>query len=262
MPPVQGRTLGLASADLEGEVSLVNVFASWCTACREEHPLFMRLRTEGVVPLHGLNYRDQPEDTAHWLDILGYFQLIDGPAPPFELMGAGAKAVTLAGFSDKVVVLHFVYASCPDVCPLHAEKIADVQAKINLSPMKDMVQFVTITTDPEKDTADVLAGYGPAHGLDLANWTFLTTLPGQAEDSTRDLAGAFGHSFTEGEDGYQTHGVVTHVIDRGGRWAANFHGLRFASVNLVLYINGLINNASAPDSEAEPGMWDWVKDLF
>jgi len=34
LPPVQGRTLGLASADLKGEVSLVNVFASWCTACR------------------------------------------------------------------------------------------------------------------------------------------------------------------------------------------------------------------------------------
>ena len=71
LPPVQGRTLGLASADLEGEVSLVNVFASWCTACREEHSLFMRLRAEGVVPLHGLNYRDQPEDAARWLDTLG-----------------------------------------------------------------------------------------------------------------------------------------------------------------------------------------------
>jgi protein SCO1/2 len=191
-----------------------------------------------------------------------YFQLIDRPAPTFELMGAGEKAVSLDDFRDKVVVLHFVYASCPDVCPLHAEKLADVQNKINLSPMKDKVQFVTITTDPEKDTADVLAGYGPAHGFDPANWAFLTTLPGQAEDSTRALAGTFGHSFTEGEDGYQTHGVVTHVIDRGGRWAANFHGLRFASVNMVLYINGLINNAAAPKQEAEPGMWDWVKDLF
>src|SRR3546814_15291141 len=36
LPPVQGRTRGLASADLKGEVSLVNVFASWCVACREE----------------------------------------------------------------------------------------------------------------------------------------------------------------------------------------------------------------------------------
>jgi protein SCO1/2 len=191
-----------------------------------------------------------------------YFQPIDRPAPAFELMGAGEKVVTLADFSERVLVLHFVYASCPDVCPLHAEKLADVQAKINLSPMKDMVQFVTITTDPEKDTPDVLTGYGPAHGLDPANWTFLTTLPDQAESSTRALAEAFGHSFTEGEDGYQTHGVVTHVIDRGGRWAANFHGLRFESVNMVLYINGLINNATAPNPKPEPSLWDRVKDLF
>jgi cytochrome c biogenesis protein CcmG/thiol:disulfide interchange protein DsbE len=64
LPPVQGRALGLSSADLNGEVSLVNVFASWCTACRDEHPLFMQLEKEGVVPLHGLNYKDRPEDAA------------------------------------------------------------------------------------------------------------------------------------------------------------------------------------------------------
>jgi len=191
-----------------------------------------------------------------------YFQLIDEPAPAFELAGVGGKRVTLADFSDKVVVLHFVYAGCPDVCPLHAEKLADVQAKVNLSPMKDMVQFITITTDPENDTAEVLGDYGPAHGFDPANWTFLTTLPSQAEGTTRALAKTFGHRFTEGEDGYQTHGVVTHVIDRGGRWAANFHGLRFESVNQVLYINGLINNAAAPPPKPEPGVLDWVKDLF
>ena len=71
LPPVQGRTLGLSDGDLEGEVSLVNVFASWCTACRDEHPLFMRLATDGVVPLHGLNYKDRPDDAAGWLDSLG-----------------------------------------------------------------------------------------------------------------------------------------------------------------------------------------------
>lgn len=71
LPPVQGRTLGLSSADLKGEVSLVNVFASWCTACREEHPLFMQLKADDVVPIHGLNHRDRPEDAARWLDDLG-----------------------------------------------------------------------------------------------------------------------------------------------------------------------------------------------
>lgn len=71
LPPVEGRTLGLSSADLKGEVSLVNVFASWCTACRYEHSLFMRLQAEGTVPIHGLNYKDKPADAAQWLDTLG-----------------------------------------------------------------------------------------------------------------------------------------------------------------------------------------------
>jgi cytochrome c biogenesis protein CcmG/thiol:disulfide interchange protein DsbE len=71
LPPVKGRTLGLSSADLKGEVSLVNVFASWCTACRYEHPIFMRLKQDGVVPVHGLNYKDKPDDAAQWLDTLG-----------------------------------------------------------------------------------------------------------------------------------------------------------------------------------------------
>jgi len=71
LPPVKGRTLGLASADLNGEVSLVNVFASWCTACREEHPVFMHLNAAGIVPVHGLNYKDQPDDAERWLDTAG-----------------------------------------------------------------------------------------------------------------------------------------------------------------------------------------------
>ena len=71
LPPVEGRTLGLSSADLRGEVSLVNVFASWCVACRAEHPLFMRLARDKAVPIHGLNYKDRPEDAARWLNTLG-----------------------------------------------------------------------------------------------------------------------------------------------------------------------------------------------
>ena len=71
LPPVKGRALGLASTDLKQEVSLVNVFASWCVACRQEHPLLMRVHQEGVVNLHGLNYKDPPDDAAEWLDALG-----------------------------------------------------------------------------------------------------------------------------------------------------------------------------------------------
>jgi cytochrome c biogenesis protein CcmG/thiol:disulfide interchange protein DsbE len=71
LPPVKGRSLGFSTADLTGDVSLVNVFASWCVACRQEHPLFMALKADGVVPIHGINYKDRPDDAARWLDTLG-----------------------------------------------------------------------------------------------------------------------------------------------------------------------------------------------
>jgi cytochrome c biogenesis protein CcmG/thiol:disulfide interchange protein DsbE len=68
LPPVKGRSLGLSDADLRGAVSLVNVFASWCVACREEHPLLLKLKADGVVPLHGLDYKDPPDAAARWLN--------------------------------------------------------------------------------------------------------------------------------------------------------------------------------------------------
>jgi len=71
LSPVQGRTQGFSDADLRGEVSLLNVFASWCTACRAEHPLFMELARSKAAPLYGLNYKDRADDAAAWLDQLG-----------------------------------------------------------------------------------------------------------------------------------------------------------------------------------------------
>ncbi len=68
LPPIRGRSLGLANTDLKSEVSLVNVFASWCVACREEHPLLMQIKRDGIIPVHGLNYKDAPADAARWLD--------------------------------------------------------------------------------------------------------------------------------------------------------------------------------------------------
>ena len=71
LPPVKGRSLGLSDADLRSEVSLVNVFASWCVACREEHPLLFKLKADGVVPVHGIDYKDPPDDAARWLNTFG-----------------------------------------------------------------------------------------------------------------------------------------------------------------------------------------------
>lgn len=71
LPPVAGRTAGLASADLRRRVSLVNVFASWCVACREEHPFLMQLAASKTIPINGLNFKDAPADAQRWLDTNG-----------------------------------------------------------------------------------------------------------------------------------------------------------------------------------------------
>lgn len=70
LPPVKGRLLGLSTQDLAGEVSVVNIFASWCLPCREEHPSLLALKAEGIVPIHGINYKDKPDEAARWLDTL------------------------------------------------------------------------------------------------------------------------------------------------------------------------------------------------
>nr|WP_183264746.1 SCO family protein [Aminobacter niigataensis] len=185
-----------------------------------------------------------------------YFQPIDKPAPDFTLRTADGGAVRLADLRGKVIILHFIYTSCPDVCPLHAEKIAEVQKLVNDTPMKDRVTFVTVTTDPSNDTAEVMRAYGPAHGLDPANWLFLTTTADEPEDTTRKLAESFGHKFAKTDDGYQMHGIVTHVIDQDGNWTANLHGLKFDPVNLVTFVNALTNGTTRPHEHGKDNWWE------
>ena len=62
---------GLATADLKGKVSLVNVFASWCVPCRAEHPVLMGIQKEHALPIYGINWKDKRPDATAWLEELG-----------------------------------------------------------------------------------------------------------------------------------------------------------------------------------------------
>lgn len=71
LPTVADPARTVAAEDLRGRVYLLNVWASWCVACREEHPLLVDLAKTGAVPIIGLNYKDPREDAIRWLKALG-----------------------------------------------------------------------------------------------------------------------------------------------------------------------------------------------
>ena len=61
----------LSLQDMRGKVWLLNVWASWCVACRIEHPLLVELAGTGAVPIYGLNYKDKRDDALAWLAKFG-----------------------------------------------------------------------------------------------------------------------------------------------------------------------------------------------
>jgi cytochrome c biogenesis protein CcmG/thiol:disulfide interchange protein DsbE len=70
-----------ARKDMLGKVWLLNVWASWCVSCREEHPVLLELAKSDVVPVYGLNYKDQRNDALAWLKQFGdpyQLSIIDG----------------------------------------------------------------------------------------------------------------------------------------------------------------------------------------
>ncbi len=72
LPPLPGRNAGLTSETLRGQVSLVNVFGSYCPPCRVEHPLLLRLAQEYGVTIHGIAYKERrAEDAVTYLERMG-----------------------------------------------------------------------------------------------------------------------------------------------------------------------------------------------
>ena len=53
--------------ELRGKVWLLNVWASWCEACKEEHPVLLRMANAFEVPIYGIDYKDKREEALRWL---------------------------------------------------------------------------------------------------------------------------------------------------------------------------------------------------
>lgn len=82
LPAVAGLGVpGFDTKTLQGHVSVVNVFASWCVPCRAEHPNLEKLKADTNIPLYGINQKDKPENATAFLRELGN---------PYDAVGSDA----------------------------------------------------------------------------------------------------------------------------------------------------------------------------
>lgn len=71
LPQLFDANKTLSSRENLGKVWMLNVWASWCVACRDEHPVLVELSKLGIVPIYGLNYKDQRDTAMQWLKQFG-----------------------------------------------------------------------------------------------------------------------------------------------------------------------------------------------
>lgn len=124
LPPIEASSMpGLSSADFaNGQVTLVNIFASWCLPCRAEHPLFMDLAKREDIRIVGINYKDKPEDALAWLRELGN---------PYEAVGADEEGRTgiewgISGVPETFILDREGTIRYRHVGPIHAVELNDL----------------------------------------------------------------------------------------------------------------------------------------
>ena len=103
LPRLEDPARRFERADLLGQVSLLNVWATWCAGCRDEHPLLVDLAESGAVPIFGINYKDQYRPALEWLRRYG---------DPYVTSGYDAQG--LAGIDFGVYGLPETFVIDPD----------------------------------------------------------------------------------------------------------------------------------------------------
>jgi protein SCO1/2 len=154
---------------------------------------------------------------------------IGDTVPDFTLIDQKSRPVSLSDLRGKVVVLNFVYTSCPlpNFCLRIANNFGVLQKRFKAQLGRDLV-LLTVTFDPVHDTPEVLARYASQWDADAATWRFLTG----PSDDVRRVCHLFGVDFFT-DDGLMNHSLRTALVDRQGAIVANIEGNRFTSDQLV-----------------------------
>jgi protein SCO1 len=148
--------------------------------------------------------------------------------PDFTLTSHHGGTVSLSALRGRVVAVAFIYTRCPlpDYCPRMMTNFRAVKQRFAAQLNRDLV-LLTMTFDPQYDTADTLTQYARRYSADVEGWHFLT---GARADVAR-VCELFGVEFWP-EEGLITHTLRTAVIDRDGRLAATVEGKDYSGTQL------------------------------
>ncbi len=78
LPGLKDPSVTVSTASLEGRMTLVNIWATWCVGCRAEHQYLMQLAEQDTIPIYGINWRDSREQALSWLAQLGDPYVVSG----------------------------------------------------------------------------------------------------------------------------------------------------------------------------------------
>jgi protein SCO1/2 len=156
--------------------------------------------------------------------------------PDFTLRDQRQLPIRLSDFGGKIVVLNFIYTSCPlpNFCLRLANNFNVLQKRFRRELGRDLV-LLTVTFDPAHDTPAVLAEYASQWRADAATWHFLTG----PEAEVQRLCEMFGvHAFAN--EGLLDHSLHTVLINRKRRLVANIEGNQFTATQLGDLVKNLL----------------------
>lgn len=146
-------------------------------------------------------------------------RVVKTAVPDFKLIDQNGKSFIFNSKRGNLVLATFIFTACPDVCPLFTAKFAAIQRALDEKKFKDY-WLLSISTDPEQDSAATLKDYANRFKADLAHWSFLS-------GTRADLAKAwkvFGVNVTKTEAGQVFHTALTTLIDRRGNRRVDYYG--------------------------------------
>jgi protein SCO1 len=155
-------------------------------------------------------------------------------APAFVLLNQEGNRFDSTTLRGKVVVLNFVFTTCTDVCPLFTANFAQLQRTLKNEHAN--VFLVSITTDPEVDSPNVLKSYAQRYGADFQNWAFLTG----SESQLKQVWKGFDVRVIKKGRGLVQHTSLTTVIDRQGTRRFNFFGEKWQLKDLLRDTSALL----------------------